>query len=72
MPRLCSDDGLLGVMTDYKLDALIFPNDYNRPSTFATRGGLPVMALPPGFFGEETATKRTKTVHQIDIAPSIP
>ncbi|KAG5804317.1 hypothetical protein H9Q74_005164 [Fusarium xylarioides] len=72
MLRLCADDGILGALADYKLDALVFPNDYNRPSTFAARAGMPVMALPLGFFPPQTPIKKTKTGHQVDVAPNVP
>lgn len=72
MLRLSADQGVLGALDEHKLDALVFPNDYNRPSTFAARAGMPVMALPLGFYAEGTPTEKPEVGELIEIAPNIP
>ncbi|KAK7423034.1 hypothetical protein QQX98_001324 [Neonectria punicea] len=72
MLRISAQDGILGALSDYELDALVFPNDYGRPSTFAARAGMPVLALPLGFYPDGTRTRKTKVGDQIDIAPNVP
>lgn len=71
MLRCCADEGILAALKRDNLDALIFPNEYDLPSTYAARAGFPVFAVPLGFYPHGTAVKKTKG-DQIDIAPNIP
>ncbi|KAI0868070.1 glutamyl-tRNA amidotransferase subunit A [Hypoxylon argillaceum] len=72
MLRCCGKDGILGALEDYNVDALVFPNDYNMPATFAARAGMPVLALPLGFYPEVTQMKETEFGHQVEVAPNVP
>ncbi|KAI1368528.1 glutamyl-tRNA amidotransferase subunit A [Xylaria arbuscula] len=72
MLKCSGKDGILGALEDYDIDALVFPNEYNLPSTFAARAGMPVFALPLGFYPEGTQPQDTKVGHQVEVAPNIP
>ncbi|KAI0506424.1 glutamyl-tRNA amidotransferase subunit A [Xylaria bambusicola] len=72
MLRCSGKDGILGALEDYNVDALVFPNEYNLPSTFAARAGMPVFALPLGFYPEGTQSQETEVGHQVEVAPNVP
>jgi amidase len=72
MLRCCGDDGILGALEDYKLDALVFLNNRDRASIFAARAGLPIFALPLGFYPEGTRIKKSKWGDLVDVAPNVP
>lgn len=72
MLRCCGEDGILGALKDYNLDGLVFPNTINRTSTFAARVGLPIVALPLGFYPKDTQTRQTEWGNLTDIAANVP
>ncbi|KAI1456088.1 glutamyl-tRNA amidotransferase subunit A [Annulohypoxylon moriforme] len=72
MLRCCGKDGIIGALDDYKLDALVFSNALGRTATFAARVGLPILAMPLGFYPEDTETQRTKVGNLTDIAAHVP
>lgn len=72
MLRCCADEGLLSALKQNNLDALVFPNVADLPSTCAARAGLPIFAVPLGFYPQGTEVKNTSQGDQIDVAPNIP
>lgn len=72
MLRCSAEDGILGALHDYSQYALVLPNDYYRPSDYTARAGMPLIALPLGFYPQGTQTKHTNVGNQVDIAPNIP
>lgn len=72
MLRCCADDGLLSALKQNNLDALVFPNIADLPSTCAARAGFPIFAVPLGFYPRGTEAKNTSQGDQVDIAPNIP
>jgi len=67
MLRCCADEGILATLKQNNLDALVFPNEYDLPSTYAARAGFLNFAVPLEFYPEGTATKMTKG--DCDIKP---
>ncbi|KAI1087071.1 glutamyl-tRNA amidotransferase subunit A [Rostrohypoxylon terebratum] len=72
MLRCCGEDGILGALKDYKLDGLVFPNTPSRTSTFAARIGLPIVAVPLGFYPKGTQTRQTDWGNLTDVAANVP
>lgn len=72
MLRCCADEGLLAAISANNLDALVFPNVYDLPSTCAARAGFPVFAVPLGFYPQGTKVEKTPQGDQVDVAPNVP
>lgn len=68
--RMAGEDGVLGVLDRYHLDALVLPTfaSYQLPAI----GGLPVVTVPLGFYPSNTPTKMNAKGNLVSVAPNIP
>lgn len=70
--RCSKEDGILGALSTWKLDALICPTAGNPWITFAARAGLPVVTVPLGFYPSDYDTTKNKRGNLVDTGPNIP
>ena len=68
--RMAEDDGVVGVLDKYGLDALVMPTftSFHLPAI----AGLPVVTVPLGFFPSHTPVIWNAKKTMISIAPGIP
>ncbi|KAH8682680.1 glutamyl-tRNA amidotransferase subunit A [Xylariales sp. PMI_506] len=66
------EGGILGSVTDHKLDAIIAPCDARIPNHFAAGGGLPMIAVPLGYMPEGTPIEWDESNEIISQAPNRP
>ena len=68
--RMAEDDGIVGVLDKYGLDALVMPTftSFHLPAI----AGLPVVTVPLGFFPSYTPVIWNAKKTMINIAPGIP
>ena len=68
--RMAGEEGVLGVLDRYHLDALVMPTfaSYHLPAI----GGLPVVTVPLGFYPSNTPTKMNAKGNLVSVAPNIP
>lgn len=62
--------GILGLLTNYSLDALILPTDFS-PGLPALVG-TPVVTVPMGFYPANTTVVRNRRGSLVEIGPNIP
>ena len=62
--------GILGLLTNYSLDALILPTDFS-PGLPALVG-TPVVTVPMGFYPANTTVVRERRGTLVELAPNIP
>ena len=68
--RMAEEDGVLGALEKYDLDALVMPTftSFHLPAI----AGLPVVTVPLGFFPSNTKVIANTKGTLINIAPGIP
>ena len=68
--RMAEEDGIIGALDRYNLDALIMPTfaSFRLPAI----AGLPVITVPLGFFPANTPVEWNAKETMVNIAPGIP
>ena len=68
--KMAGEDGVLGVLDRYNLDALVMPTfaSYQLPAI----GGLPVVTVPLGFYPSNMPIKMNAKGNMVSVAPNIP
>lgn len=68
--RMAEEDGVLGVLDKYELDALVMPTfaSFHLPAV----GGFPVVTVPMGFYPAETGLVWNAKGNLVNVAPGIP
>lgn len=68
--EIAGPQGILGLLTNYSLDALILPTDFS-PGLPALVG-LPVITVPLGFYPPNTTVVRNRRGTLVETGPNIP
>lgn len=68
--EVAGPQGILGLLTNYTLDALILPTDFS-PGLPALIG-TPVVTVPLGFYPANTTVVRNSRRTLVELAPNIP
>ncbi|KAL8717261.1 MAG: hypothetical protein Q9225_005481 [Loekoesia sp. 1 TL-2023] len=68
--EVAGPQGILGLLTNYSLDALILPTDFS-PGLPALVG-TPVVTVPMGFYPANTTVVRNRRGTLVETAPNIP
>ena len=72
MMRICGNEGILGALETFNLDALVMPSARDPSVTFAARCGLPIITVPLGFYPPDTPITMNKRGDLIVRAPGMP
>ena len=68
--EIAGPQGILGLLANYSLDALILPTDFS-PGLPAL-AGLPVITVPLGFYPPNTTVMRNRRGTLVETGPNIP
>ncbi|KAL8937160.1 MAG: hypothetical protein Q9216_004558, partial [Gyalolechia sp. 2 TL-2023] len=68
--EIAGRQGLLGLLTNYSLDALVLPTDFS--AGMAALVGTPVVTVPLGFYPSNTTVMRNRRGTLVQTAPNIP
>ena len=68
--EVAGPQGILGVLKNYSLDALILPTDFS-PGLPALVG-TPVITVPMGFYPSNTTVERNRRGTLVELGPNIP
>lgn len=68
--EIAGPQGILGLLANYSLDALILPTDFS-PGLPAL-AGLPVITVPLGFYPANTTVTRNRRGTLVETGPNIP
>ena len=72
MLRCSKEEGILGVLDAYNLDAIIAPTTEGPHITFAARAGLPIVTVPMGFYSRDTEIEMNKRGDLVNKGPNVP
>ena len=67
---IAGPQGILGLLANFSLDALILPTAYS--SGLPALAGLPVVTVPLGFFPYNTTVVRNERKTLVEVGPNIP
>ena len=68
--QIAGPEGILGLMQNYSLDALILPTDFSPD--LPARLGTPVVTVPMGFYPENTTVVYNRRHTLVELGPNIP
>ena len=68
--QIAGPEGILGVMQNHSLDALILPTDFSPD--LPARIGTPVVTVPMGFYPENTTVVYNRRNTLVENGPNIP
>ena len=68
--QIAGPEGILGLMQNYSLDALILPTDFSPD--LPARLGTPVVTVPMGFYPENTTVVFNRRHTLVELGPNIP
>ena len=68
--QVAGPEGILGILANYSLDALILPTDFSPD--FPARLGTPVVTVPMGFYPENTTVVYNGRKTLVELGPQIP
>ena len=68
--QIAGPEGILGLMQNYSLDALILPTDFSPD--LPARLGTPVVTVPMGFYPDNTTVVFNRRRTLVELGPSIP
>jgi amidase len=68
--QVAGPEGILGVLANHSLDALILPTDFSPD--FPARLGTPVVTVPMGFYPENTTVIYNSRKTLVSVGPQIP
>lgn len=68
--EIAGRQGILGLLTNYSLDALVLPTDFS--AGLPALVGTPVVTVPLGFYPSNTTVVRNRRGTLVETAPNIP
>ncbi|KAL8872714.1 MAG: hypothetical protein Q9174_001701 [Haloplaca sp. 1 TL-2023] len=68
--RIAGPEGILGVLANYSLDALILPTAFS--AGLPALVGTPVVTVPLGFYPSNTTVERNRRGTLVSVGPNVP
>jgi amidase len=70
--NLATSYGALGALKRWKLDAIILPSSASSATSLAAIVGMPIVAIPMGYYPDETALQTSKKGDTFRAGPKFP